>query len=108
MVFWSTFPEGRPRGHGGRERSAPQGALMLSPSRRLRILLVLLLTLTVLVSPGAWARGGPASRNEQPAKVSQLFSPSLLGRAWTLLSGLWAKEGCGIDPDGHCVTAPAS
>ena len=80
---------------------------MLSPSRRLRVL-VLLLTLTVLVSPSAWAREGPAGRTEQPAKVSKPLPLNLLSSAWTLLTGLWAKEGCGIDPDGHCVTAPAT
>jgi hypothetical protein len=81
---------------------------MLSPSRRLRVLFILLLTLIVLVSPSAWARGGGAVRNEQPAKVSKPSPPDLLGRAWTLLTGLWAKEGCGIDPDGHCTTRPTA
>jgi hypothetical protein len=81
---------------------------MLSPSRRLGVLLVLLLTLTVLVSPSAWARGGTAGRTAQPAKVSKPLPPNLLSRAWTFLMVLWAKEGCGIDPDGHCVIRPAA
>jgi hypothetical protein len=81
---------------------------MLSPSRRLGVLLVLLLTLTVLVSPSAWARGGPAGRTAQPSKVSKPLPPNLLSRAWTLLTGLWDKEGCHIDPNGRCVTAPAA
>jgi hypothetical protein len=77
---------------------------MTSPSRRCQA--ALLLTLTLLTTSGAWAASGPAGRkNEHPAVVKPA-SASLLGRAWNLLTALWDKEGCGIDPDGRCI-APA-
>ncbi len=79
---------------------------MPSSSRRLRLAFALLLTLTVLVSPCAWARGGPAS-GEQPAKVSKPSPTNLLSRSWSFITTFWSKEGCHIDPDGRCVLAPA-
>ncbi|MBW8875930.1 MAG: hypothetical protein JF614_13270 [Acidobacteria bacterium] len=42
-----------------------------------------------------------------PARVAQPAPASLLSRAWSLLTILWGEEGCHIDPNGRCVTAPA-
>jgi hypothetical protein len=83
----------------------PRESDMTSPFRR-GILALLLLTLTLLASSAAWAAGGPAGRNQQSA-VAKPAPATLLGRAWSLLTALWDKEGCNIDPNGRCVTGPA-
>jgi hypothetical protein len=64
---------------------------------RFRRLAVLCLALSLFATPGTWA-ARPAARTPEPAK--------LLGQAWSLLTVLWTKEGCHIDPNGRCVTSP--
>jgi hypothetical protein len=78
---------------------------MTSTFRR-RSIGLLLLTLTLLAS-AAFAAGGPAGRHQQSA-VAKPAPATLLSRAWSLLTALWDKEGCHIDPNGRCVTGPAS
>lgn len=64
-------------------------------SRATRFAFVLVLGL-LLTAPPSWA-GGPASRHA---------APGVLTRFWSLLTGLWADEGCIIDPHG-CATGQA-
>ncbi len=78
---------------------------MLSPPRRRQA--VLLLIATLLTSSAAWAARGPGGRSEQPANVARPSLETILGRAWNLLVALWDREGCNIDPSGHCVNGPA-
>jgi hypothetical protein len=41
--------------------------------------------------------------------AEQTFPASFLGRAWSFLTALWAKEGCHIDPNGRCrIVTPQS
>jgi hypothetical protein len=67
-----------------------------SPMRTPRTLAAALLLSALLAGPvGATppqAKPGPASR---------------LSQAWSLVLQIWRKAGCGIDPHGRCVTAPA-
>src|SRR5262245_46120743 len=88
--FGAPFPEDRPRGHGGRERSDPQGAFMLSRSRRFRVVFVLMLSLFLFVSTGAWAKSLPTPHH-QPARAAKAPQASLIDHAWSFLVALWSK-----------------
>ena len=79
---------------------------MTSTFRRRILFLFLLLSLPLLATSAAWAAGGPVGRNEQPV-VAKPAPATLLSRVWSLLTSLWDKTGCNIDPDGRCVTGPA-
>lgn len=67
-----------------------------SPMRTSRTLAAALVLSALLAGPvGATppkAKPGPAS---------------ILSQAWSLVLQIWRKEGCVIDPDGRCRTAPA-
>ncbi|HEV7518295.1 MAG TPA: hypothetical protein VGR07_18515 [Thermoanaerobaculia bacterium] len=64
---------------------------------------LLLLLCAVLMTP--WAAAA-APRSEAP-KAAIPAPLDLLSRTWGLLKSLWSAEGCGIDPDGRCVTRTA-
>jgi hypothetical protein len=94
----TTFPESRPSGHGGRVRSALQGASM-----RRKTVVVLFLLAALLTAP--WASAAPRHGGGRPATVSGMMAiPDVLIQAWRFLTGAWSKTGCNIDPDGRCVT----
>ncbi|HEV7507221.1 MAG TPA: hypothetical protein VGS07_20190 [Thermoanaerobaculia bacterium] len=63
---------------------------------------VLLLLLAVLVAPWASAAGRPAGL-PGPGAVSAPAPLDLFGSALRLLTRLWSKEGCRIDPSGRCA-----
>jgi hypothetical protein len=63
-----------------------------------RNLAALLLATTLLV-PGA-ASAVPRS----PAE-SRTAPSAMLTRFWSLLTALWADEGCGLDPNGRCASS---
>jgi len=94
-----TFPESRPSGHGGRVRSALQGASM----RRKTV--VVLFLLAALLTTAPWASAAPRHGGGRPARASVVGAiPDVLVQAWRFLTGIWNKEGCHIDPNGRCVT----
>jgi hypothetical protein len=63
------------------------------------VLLVLLSGFTVVSPAAAEPRPGPA--------LSPLATA--LERLWSLVSVVWLKNGCGLDPDGACApAAPAT
>jgi hypothetical protein len=74
--------------------------------RRVVVLLSALSLLLALTLSSVWAASPPA-QSKRLAEIAQPAPASLLSRAWSLLTALWGEEGCGIDPDGRCVTAPA-
>ena len=74
--------------------------------RRIAVLLSALSLILALTLSGVWAASPPA-QSERPTKVAEVAPASLLSRAWSLLTALWGEEGCNVDPDGRCVTAPA-
>lgn len=69
----------------------------------LRRTLVLVLLAATLVTP--WA-GAADLRPETstPQTVASLGPLGLFDQIWVLLTGLWNKEGCVIDPDGLHAT----
>jgi hypothetical protein len=71
--------------------------------RVLRLLAVLVLCLALGVSQ---ASASPIRREAAPQASSFNFH-DVLGRLGSLLSGLWSKEGCRIDPWGRCATNTA-
>ena len=76
----------------------------MSTSSMRRKVLVLLLLSAVLAAPGAFAGHRPqkprAVNRAEPAPLA------LVSRAWTLLTSLWSKTGCQIDPSGRCASDP--
>ena len=73
----------------------------MSTSSMRRKVLVLFLS-AVLAAPGAFA----GHRPQKPRAVNRAepVSLALVSRAWTLLTSLWSKTGCQIDPSGSCVS----
>lgn len=56
----------------------------------LRTVFALVLAAFLLAAPAAQAR--------------PLYDDSsVLARIWSLVTGLWSKNGCRIDPDGYCL-----
>ena len=79
---------------------------MPSPSRRRQAGLLLLVTLFLLAIPALAM--GPAAHSARSAMADdQTFPATFLGRAWSFLTALWAKEGCAIDPNGRCTPGSA-
>lgn len=76
---------------------------MPSPSLR-RKTVVLLIGAVLIVS---WSVSA-ASRHVIPSRtvVVSPAPPLVLGRLWSLLTSVWGKTGCRIDPNGRCVTSP--
>lgn len=72
-----------------------------SLSRRLLIValgLVLMVPSTVMAGP---ARVLPTAEDSLPSLSN------VLTQAWALVSSLWEKAGCVIDPNGLCVVRPS-
>jgi len=68
-----------------------------------RVVLVLLLA-AVLAAPAIAAQ--PRARTEnKPAAVIAAVVSALRVHVWTLLSSIWEKNGCGIDPHGGCTSS---
>src|SRR5262249_5985695 len=94
----TTFRRAARPGHGGRVRSALQGASM-----RRKTVLVLFLLAALLAAPLASA--APPPGGSPPVAASGVgVIPDVLSQFWSYLKGIWSKEGCHIDPDGRCVT----
>jgi hypothetical protein len=66
-----------------------------------------LLLISILAAPLASAA---ALRNEiaGPARAVSLSPMELLDHLWIFLRAVWSKEGCNIDPDGHCKPGTTS
>jgi hypothetical protein len=69
---------------------------MESPMRTSRTLAAALVLSALLAGPI-----GATPPKAKPGPVS------ILSQAWSLVLQIWQKAGCGIDPDGRCVAAPA-
>jgi hypothetical protein len=78
---------------------------MESPMRTSRLLAASLVLSALLAGPlgasGAKVRSPGTPPKAKPAPTS------FLSRAWSIAHDIWEKAGCGIDPSGRCVTAPA-
>jgi hypothetical protein len=59
---------------------------------------VLLLVLTLLLVAPIQAAGS------QPADSA---AKGILAQVWDFLTGVWARNGCDIDPSGRCVSRPS-
>jgi hypothetical protein len=70
------------------------------PFRRTAAVLLLLLT-AALAAP-------PASAAGRPAEAISLSPLEALDRLWSFLRAAWSKEGCKIDPSGHCKPGTTS
>jgi hypothetical protein len=72
----------------------------------LRTRLVPLVLAALLILP--WSAGAlPAPGGATPRVQETALGPwQLLSQAWGLLVSLWAEEGCMIDPNGRCASAP--
>jgi len=66
-----------------------------------RTLLAFALT-AVLFGSGASAAG------HRTARVALRTPQDVLAPLWSFLGRLWAKEGCGLDPNGVCTTSPVT
>ena len=55
-----------------------------------------LATSAVLADPVSAAR-------PRRSEIAALAPTDILARLWNLLSNLWSKNGCWIDPNGHCL-----
>jgi hypothetical protein len=75
----------------------------MSCSRSGRILFALALG-AILVGPQVSA-AEPRSKARSPQSRTASVSGDLLIRFWSFLG--WTKTGCGLDPHGRCLTAPA-
>jgi hypothetical protein len=69
---------------------------------RLFAVLVVSLTLTTPLCEAA-SPGSAARRARQAASI-----PSHSFGLWDWLTNLWAKNGCSIDPGGHCVKSQSA
>lgn len=71
------------------------------PTRSLAILFIFVsLLATPLAAQAASREGSSGLANAAPA------SKRLFLRTWEFLAHRWTKEGCHIDPNGRCVSAP--
>jgi hypothetical protein len=74
-----------------------------SSSRKASIVLVALFLVTTAVS----AEPRPVARAHS-ARIAGLSSVESFSGFWSVLVGLWTKNGCSADPSGICLpTAPA-
>ena len=75
---------------------------MTSSSRKAFVVLVAFFLTTTAVS----AEPRPGARAHS-ARIAGLSSVESFSGFWSVLVGLWAKNGCSADPDGSCLpTAP--
>ncbi|HYO11738.1 MAG TPA: hypothetical protein VE685_00910 [Thermoanaerobaculia bacterium] len=74
---------------------------MTTPSLHRKIVFLLLLS-TLAAAP--WAAAGPRRESPRAGKTAASLVFDVVSRVWSRLTGLQTKEGCGIDPDGHCLT----
>ncbi|HVG07426.1 MAG TPA: hypothetical protein VNM67_06955 [Thermoanaerobaculia bacterium] len=77
---------------------------MSSTSLRRKVV-VLLLLISVLTAPGAFA--GHRLEKPRPAHHAEPAPLALVSRAWSFLTSLWSKTGCQIDPSGRCASSTA-
>jgi hypothetical protein len=69
---------------------------------------IVLLAVLVLLTVAPWASAGPRNGSGHPVRISgAVVLPDLLSRAWSFVTGVWTKEGCNIDPNGRCLSAPS-
>ncbi len=68
---------------------------MRTPSFRRTTAVLLLALAAVLAAPPAFAAG-------RPAEAISLSPLETLDRLWSFLRAVWSKEGCSINPNGHC------
>jgi hypothetical protein len=69
--------------------------------------LVFLLLALVLTAPAASAAGLGSASPQRLAAAGEA-SMDVLSRFWSFLKSAWGETGCYIDPDGRCVTQPAT
>jgi hypothetical protein len=69
-----------------------------SSSRKASIVLVALFLVTTAVS----AESRPGARAHS-ARIAGLSSVESFSGFWSVLVGLWTKNGCQVDPDGRCL-----
>ena len=64
--------------------------------------ILFLLLVMVLATPWASVAG---SERESPRTIQgiKLGAPEIFSRIWSFLERAGSKEGCHIDPDGHCL-----
>lgn len=74
--------------------------------RTLRQLAVFLFLLLLLTAPWQASAASARASRQSPPNVESLPN-ALVNWAWEALARVWDKNGCGIDPDGRCATAPA-
>ena len=74
---------------------------MTSSSLRRKIVFLLLLSTLVAVP---WAAAGPRQESPRAEKAAASLVLDFISRVWSRLTGIHAKEGCDIDPDGRCLT----
>jgi len=75
---------------------------MLTASFRRKTVLLALVGILALPWMSA-AKLGPEGTQPQALEIGPL---DLLERAWSFLRSTWNKEGCDVNPNGHCTTQP--
>jgi len=68
-----------------------------------RTTLLLLVVVVFVTTP--WASAA-SPRPEGPRWAQGLDDVPFLGNFWIFLRSAWEKEGCNIDPNGHCIQEP--
>lgn len=76
---------------------------MLTPSLRLKALLLLLTAVLALPWPSAAA---PRSEEGRQANAAEPAAAAFFARAWSFLENIWSKSACHVDPFGVCGVDP--
>lgn len=77
---------------------------MKTPSSRKALVVLVVLTLAT-----AAASAEPLSGTwSHPTRIVSSFSMDSFARLWSVLTGLWTKNGCSVDPDGRCLPGSSS
>src|SRR6185295_325652 len=100
MVLWFTFRSGLPARPWRPWRCALEGAVMLTASFRRKTILLLLAAILAVPTASAAA---PRIEVPTPDRSTHSAPLELLGRALSFLRSAWSKEGCDINPNGHCT-----
>lgn len=74
----------------------------MSGTKFRRKAVLLLFAALLAISAAAFAEPSRAT----PARGETRATLDLAGRFWHWLTGLWAEEGCILDPDGRCTPGP--